>query len=204
MSGLKRVVENDLIDRVSPDEYKSKIKDVYGGRQGAFLATASRISGHIQMGRRLIGSRQFDVRGMRSILDIGSGAGQIAGHLLKYADCNARITCIDLSQNMLERARRRLNSTLTGPRQRPGRRPSTPAEARGDGESTVRVHARTRIQSGAEPGAQVQQTLALSRLLTCRQAAQYLALSYWKLRDMAVEGHVPSVVLPSATPLPPA
>jgi ubiquinone/menaquinone biosynthesis C-methylase UbiE len=110
MSGLNRVVENDLIDRVSPDEYKSRIQDVYGGRQGAFLATASRLSGHIQMGRRIIGSRQFDVRGMRSILDIGSGAGQLAAHLLKYADPEARITCIDLSQNMLCRARRRLRS----------------------------------------------------------------------------------------------
>jgi ubiquinone/menaquinone biosynthesis C-methylase UbiE len=110
MSTIKRVVENDLIDRVSPDEYKNRIKDVYGGRQGAFLATASRLSGHIQLGRKLIGSRQFDVRGMKSILDIGSGAGQLAGHLLKFADRDARITCIDLSQNMLVRARRRLRS----------------------------------------------------------------------------------------------
>jgi ubiquinone/menaquinone biosynthesis C-methylase UbiE len=110
MSGIKRVVENDLIDRVSPDEYKNRIKDVYGGRQGAFLATASRISGHIQMGRRIIGSRQFDIRGMRSILDIGSGAGQLTGHLLTYADPDAMITCIDLSQNMLCRSKRRLHS----------------------------------------------------------------------------------------------
>lgn len=110
MSLLKRTVENDLIDRVSADEYKNRIKDVYGGPQGALLATASRISGHIQLGKRLIGSRQFDVRGMRSILDIGSGAGQLAGHLLKYSDRDARITCIDLSQNMLGRARRRLQS----------------------------------------------------------------------------------------------
>lgn len=110
MSGINRVVENDLIDRVSPDEYKNRIKDVYGGRQGALLATASRLSGHIQMGRRIIGSRQFDVRGMRSILDIGSGAGQLAGHLLKYADRDTRITCVDLSRNMLCRARRRLQS----------------------------------------------------------------------------------------------
>jgi SAM-dependent methyltransferase len=114
MSGIKRVVENDLIDRVSPDEYKSRIKDVYGGPQGAFLATASRISGHIQLGRRIIGSRQFDIRGMRSILDIGSGAGQLAGHLLRYADPDARIICIDLSHNMLCRARRRLRSNRPG------------------------------------------------------------------------------------------
>lgn len=110
MSALKEVVKNDLIDRVSPDEYRDKIKNVYGGKQGALLATASRISLHIQMGRRLIGSRQFDIRGMRSILDIGSGAGQLAGHLLTYSDPEARITCIDLSHNMLLRARRRLQS----------------------------------------------------------------------------------------------
>jgi ubiquinone/menaquinone biosynthesis C-methylase UbiE len=110
MSTIKRVVENDLIDRVSPDEYKNRIKDVYGGRQGAFLATASRISLHIKLGRKLIGGRQFDIRGMKSILDIGSGAGQLAGHLLRYSDPDARITCIDLSHNMLCRARRRLHN----------------------------------------------------------------------------------------------
>jgi len=110
MSALKRVVENDLIDRISADEYRDKIKHVYGGPQGAFLATASRISLHIRMGKRLIGSRRFDIRGMRSILDIGSGAGQLAGHLLTYSDPDARITCTDLSQNMLVRARKRLRS----------------------------------------------------------------------------------------------
>jgi ubiquinone/menaquinone biosynthesis C-methylase UbiE len=107
---IKEVVENDLIDRVSADEYREKVKEVYGGPQGAFLATASAISLHIQFGRRLIRTRKFDIRGMKSILDIGSGAGQIAGHLLEFADRDARITCIDLSQNMLVRARKRLNS----------------------------------------------------------------------------------------------
>jgi ubiquinone/menaquinone biosynthesis C-methylase UbiE len=109
--GIRRVVENDLIDRVSEDEYKDKVKEVYGGPQGALLATASRISLHIRLGRRLIGSRQFDIRGMKSILDIGSGAGQLAAHLLDFADPETRITCIDLSHNMLCRARRRLRST---------------------------------------------------------------------------------------------
>jgi ubiquinone/menaquinone biosynthesis C-methylase UbiE len=74
------------------------------------LATASKISLHIQLGRRLIRTRQFDLRGMKSILDVGSGAGQIAGHLLEFADAEARITCTDLSQQMLCRARRRLES----------------------------------------------------------------------------------------------
>ncbi len=110
MSSLKQVVENDLIDRVSADEYKNRIKEVYGGRQGALLATASRLSLHIRMGRRIIRSRQFNIRGMKSILDIGSGAGQVADHLLKFADRETRITCIDLSQTMLVRARKRLQS----------------------------------------------------------------------------------------------
>ena len=107
---LNRIVENDLIHRVSEDEYRDKIKDVYGGRKGALLATASKVSLHIQLGRRLISSRKFDVRGMKSILDVGSGAGQIAGHLLEFADRDAQITCTDLSAQMLRRARTRLKS----------------------------------------------------------------------------------------------
>ena len=47
---------------------------------------------------------------MKSILDVGSGAGQLAKHLLKYGDPDAQITCIDLSQPMLRRARNRLKS----------------------------------------------------------------------------------------------
>ncbi len=107
---LNRIVENDFIHRVSPDEYRQKVKDVYGGTQGALLATASHISMHVPLVRRLFRSRQFDVRGMKSILDVGSGAGQIAAHLLDFADPKAQITCIDLSQPMLRRAGQRLKS----------------------------------------------------------------------------------------------
>jgi len=107
---LHRIVANDFIHRVSPEEYKEKVKDVYGGRQGALLSTASHISLHVQFGRRLFRTRKFDLRGMTSILDVGSGAGQIAGHLLDFADPGAQITCIDISQPMLRRARQRLKS----------------------------------------------------------------------------------------------
>ena len=110
MSVLNRIVENDLIRRTTPDEYRDKIQHVYGGPQGALLATASKASLHVPLGRRLIRTRRFDIRGMKSILDVGSGAGQIAGHLLEFADRDARITCVDLSQPMLCRARRRLKS----------------------------------------------------------------------------------------------
>jgi ubiquinone/menaquinone biosynthesis C-methylase UbiE len=107
---LQRFVESDLIRRVSYEEYRDKVRDVYGGPQGALLAAASLISLHAPLGERLFRERKFDLRGARSLLDVGSGAGQIAGHLLKYADPEAKITCIDLSQRMLCRARTRMRS----------------------------------------------------------------------------------------------
>jgi len=107
---LLKLLENDLINRVSYEEYRDKVRDVYGGPQGAMLATASLLSLHIPLGKRLLRERRFDLRGARNILDIGSGAGQIAKHLLKYADPAATITCCDLSPEMLRRARARLRS----------------------------------------------------------------------------------------------
>jgi ubiquinone/menaquinone biosynthesis C-methylase UbiE len=105
---LKELVENDLIRRVSYEEYREKVLDVYGGPQGAFLATCSLISLHMALGERLFRERKFDLSGAKSILDVGSGAGQISKHLLKYADPDARITCTDLSFEMLRRSRQRL------------------------------------------------------------------------------------------------
>ena len=110
-AALHRLIENDLIRRVSDDEYRRKVKRVYGGPKGAMLAACSVMSLHVPLGERLIRTRRFDLRGLRSILDVGSGAGQIAAHLLKYADADAELTCIDLSHQMLRRARNRLKST---------------------------------------------------------------------------------------------
>ncbi len=107
---LNRFVENDLIRRLSTDEYRAKVQNVYGGPKGAMLAACSMLSLHMPLGERLFRKRRFDLRGMRSILDVGSGAGQIAKHLLTYADPDAQITCVDLSHRMLRRARNRLKS----------------------------------------------------------------------------------------------
>lgn len=107
---LHRIISNDMISRVSDDEYRRKVKRVYGGPKGALLSVASMVSLHIPLGKRLFRTRKFDLRGVSSILDVGSGAGQIAGHLLKYADPKAKVTCTDLSQPMLRRARTRLKS----------------------------------------------------------------------------------------------
>lgn len=105
---INRLVENDLIRRVSYETYRDKVRDVYDGPQGAVLAACSLISLHSPLGDRLLRTRKFDLRGAKQILDVGSGAGQIAKHLLKYADDDAKVTCFDISAEMLRRARNRL------------------------------------------------------------------------------------------------
>ena len=107
---FNRLLEHRLIGRVSFQEYQEKVRDVYDGPQGALLATCSMLSLHTPLGARLFRERKFDLRGARSILDVGSGAGQIAKHLIEYSDPEADITCFDLSHEMLRRARNRLKS----------------------------------------------------------------------------------------------
>jgi ubiquinone/menaquinone biosynthesis C-methylase UbiE len=107
---LNRLLEHRLIGRVSFEEYQEKVRDVYDGPQGAMLATCSMLSLHTAFGARLFRARKFDLGGARHILDVGSGAGQIAKHLIKYSDPEAEITCFDLSHEMLRRARTRLKS----------------------------------------------------------------------------------------------
>jgi ubiquinone/menaquinone biosynthesis C-methylase UbiE len=107
---INQILEDRLISKVSYEEYREKVRDVYSGPQGAMLATCSFLSLHTLLGDRLLKERKFDLRSARRILDVGSGAGQIARHLLKYADPHAQITCFDLSHEMLCRARMRLKS----------------------------------------------------------------------------------------------
>ncbi|MBL9125315.1 MAG: methyltransferase domain-containing protein [Planctomycetaceae bacterium] len=107
---INRLVENPLIGKVSYETYRDKVRDVYDGPQGALLATASLLSLHLAFGERLFRKRRFELTGVKKILDVGSGAGQIAKHLLKYADRDAQITCCDLSVEMLRRSRVRLKS----------------------------------------------------------------------------------------------
>lgn len=109
---VNKLVENDLIRRVSYEQYREKVRDVYDGPQGAILATCSLLSLHLTFGERLIRERKFDLRGAQHILDVGSGAGQIAKHLLKYADPGTRVTCFDLSFGMMRRSRHRLRSAV--------------------------------------------------------------------------------------------
>ncbi len=107
---FNRLLENSLIRRVSFERYRRKVRHVYDGPQGAILATCSALSLHAPLGERLFQPGRFELRGARHILDVGSGAGQLVRHLLKRADADAGITCVDLSPGMLRRARTRLRS----------------------------------------------------------------------------------------------
>ena len=107
---LRRLIEDRLIERVPYEKYRRKVRHVYGGPRGAILATCSLLSLHAPLGERLFRRGHFDLSGRRRILDVGSGAGQLARHLVKYADPEARLTCLDLSPEMLRRARRRLRA----------------------------------------------------------------------------------------------
>ncbi|MEK6248215.1 MAG: class I SAM-dependent methyltransferase [Planctomycetales bacterium] len=108
---VNRLVERDLIHRVSYDQSRETVREVYGGSRGAMLSNFSRLSGHLQLGDRLLRRRHFDLAGVQNILDVGTGAGQVLGHLLKYADPDAQITGIDISHKMLARARNRLKNS---------------------------------------------------------------------------------------------
>jgi ubiquinone/menaquinone biosynthesis C-methylase UbiE len=107
---IHRLVENDMIRKLSYEQYRDKVRKVYDGPQGALLSTASMLSLHVPLGERLFRSGQFDLTGVGRVLDVGSGAGQIAQHLLKYAPPETKIHCFDLSAEMLRRAEQRLKS----------------------------------------------------------------------------------------------
>src|SRR5262249_24604865 len=59
---------------------------------------------------RLIRPKAFDVRGCKRILDAGCGNGRYTKFLLREADPDALITCFDISERMLHRARKRIKS----------------------------------------------------------------------------------------------
>jgi SAM-dependent methyltransferase len=107
---LHDLVKNREIHRTTHEEYRGKVLRRYGGPQGALLAVASTLSGHLALGDRMLRERHFDLRGRKEILDIGSGAGQLLKPILKYADADAEVTGCDLSAMMLCRARTRLKT----------------------------------------------------------------------------------------------
>ncbi|MBX3443956.1 MAG: class I SAM-dependent methyltransferase [Planctomyces sp.] len=96
--------------QLSSQTYRDRIRSLYDGPAGSVLALASLVSLHMPLVGRMFKARKPDVSQVRSVLDIGSGAGQILGHLVKFVPADAVIVGCDLSHQMLCRARKRLRS----------------------------------------------------------------------------------------------
>lgn len=109
-SPFRRLIEFKGISRLSLRQYQHRVRSLYDGPAGAVLALASLVSLHEPLVGRMIRRRKFDITRFGSILDLGSGAGQILRHLIKVAPEGTRIVACDLSHQMLRRARKRVNS----------------------------------------------------------------------------------------------
>ncbi len=108
---LKRLVEFKGVRDFSLPQYRNHVRKLYDGPAGAVLNLASTISMHEPLVGHMLRSKKFDVSGYKSILDIGAGAGQILGHLVKSAHPDAELVGFDLSHQMLRRARNRIDNS---------------------------------------------------------------------------------------------
>jgi SAM-dependent methyltransferase len=109
-SPIVSALESKEPARRSLDDYKHFVRDHYDGPAGAFTAVTGFLTGHEALAGRLIRPGGFDVHGCKHILDAGCGNGRYSLYLLRTADPDATLTAFDLSEKMLERARRRLRS----------------------------------------------------------------------------------------------
>jgi ubiquinone/menaquinone biosynthesis C-methylase UbiE len=112
--GLLGVIESKQPQQRSFLDYRTFIQHHYDGVAGKLTRWTGWMTGHESLAGRLIRPRAFDVRGAKHILDAGCGNGRYTRFLLKYADPDAVITGFDISQNMLHRARDRVNSPRVG------------------------------------------------------------------------------------------
>ncbi len=107
---FRKLLEFKEIRSADLGRFRQVSRRVYDGPAGAMLAFASMVSLHEPLLGALLRRGTFDVSRFGRILDIGSGAGQILGHLLKEARPDATIVAADLSHRMLRRARTRLRT----------------------------------------------------------------------------------------------
>ena len=108
---FNRLLEDRLINRVSFEEYRRAVRDVYDGPQGAMLAACSFLSLHTLLGDRLLRQPAASicaVRGESSTWAAAPGRSPITCSSTPPA--KAEIVCFDLSHEMLRRARMRLKS----------------------------------------------------------------------------------------------
>ncbi len=108
--GLRAAIASKEPARLSDDDYKRFVRDLYDGPAGAFTSLSGVFTGHERLAGKLIRPGAFDVRGCKSILDAGCGNGRYSHYLLKTADADAKLSAFDLSEKMLARARKYLAS----------------------------------------------------------------------------------------------
>jgi SAM-dependent methyltransferase len=106
--GLRGALESPEPQRRPFADYRRFIQHHYDGLPGALTAVTGLLTGHEALAGRLIARGGFDVRGCKRILDAGCGNGRYTRFLLREADPDALITSFDYSQQMLQRARKRL------------------------------------------------------------------------------------------------
>lgn len=107
---LRKLVEFKGIHRTHAGQYRTRIRELYDGPQGAAIRFSSVLSLHDPLVGRMLGSGQFDVSRFGTVLDVGSGSGQILKYLIRYARPGTHIVACDLSYHMLRRARQRFAS----------------------------------------------------------------------------------------------
>lgn len=107
---VRQMAEFRGIQRQPLNHYQSSVRRLYDGPRGAVLKYSSLLSLHEPLMGQLFRSGRFDATRFRTILDVGSGAGQIIRHLLRRTTSDTRIVGFDLSAEMLRRARGRLKS----------------------------------------------------------------------------------------------
>ncbi|MFN0196042.1 MAG: class I SAM-dependent methyltransferase [Planctomycetaceae bacterium] len=104
---LRRIME---FKGTSLKQYRHRVRSLYDGPAGAMLAFGSLVSLHEPLIGHILKSRKFDISRFHRILDVGSGAGQILGHVMKVTRPDVKIVACDLSTKMLQRASDRLKS----------------------------------------------------------------------------------------------
>jgi ubiquinone/menaquinone biosynthesis C-methylase UbiE len=107
---VRRFAEFRGIRRQPLSQYQSSVRRLYDGPRGAALKFSSLLSLHEPLMGQLFRSGRFDAGRFKTVLDVGSGAGQIIRHLLDACGQQTQIIGFDLSAEMLRRAKDRLKS----------------------------------------------------------------------------------------------
>jgi len=108
---IPRLLEFRGIRKWGLEQYRRQVRKIYDGPAGQMLPLGSILSLHEPLAGHLLRTKKFDISRFHDILDVGSGAGQLLRHILRFAQPDARIVGCDLSTQMLRRAQRRLRSS---------------------------------------------------------------------------------------------